>query len=326
MTRPDRRYLELAAKTAVKELLWYATCRHDQGERPNILLFATRRGGSTFAMELIAANRRVRSMDQPLELAGPFASAAQTVRVPNYRQGQITSLDEWSEPRLLSLMEDIFAGRVVINAPTRLWRNDVTFRSDRLVLKILDAKPVIDWFDANLDCQVVYLTRHPIPQSLSCIRNRWSLTAHAYLADEQFVAANLTPAALAAGHDAMRGGTELQRFIVNWALENVAPMRLLVHRPGWVHVRYEDCVADPGLTLEMLAERLGLSDLERMRAIVNRPSVSSRISTSEMRGTIKSGRGADVVSRWRDEVDVDDQRWCHRLLDTFEIDPTTVTG
>lgn len=326
MTRPDRRYLGLAAKAAAKELLWYVACRHEQGDRPNILLFATRRGGSTFAMELIAANRGIRSLDQPLELVGPSTTAAQTARVPIYRQGQITSLDESSERQLRSLMDDIFAGRVVINAPTRFWRGDASLRSDRLVLKILDAKPVIDWFDANLECRIVYLTRHPIPQSLSCLRNRWSLTSDAYLADHRFVEANLSADALALAHDTQRGGSDLRRFVVNWALENVAPMRLLGDRPAWIHVRYEDCVTDPGGTLDRLAGHLDLPDVDRMRATVRRPSVSSRISTSDTRSTIESGRATEVVSRWRDEVDVADRQWCDHLLETFGIDPAIVTG
>lgn len=326
MTRPDRRYLRLAAKTAAKELLWYATCRHEQGDRPNILLFATRRGGSTFAMELIAANRGIRSLDQPLELLGPSTTAAQTARVPIYRQGQITSLDESSGPQLQNLMDDIFAGRVVINAPTRFWRGGALLRSDRLVLKLLDAKPIIDWFDDHLDCQIVYLTRHPIPQALSCLRNRWSLTAHAYLADHRFVESNLSTEALTWAHDTVRSGSELRRFVLNWALENVAPMRLLGSRPDWFHLRYEDCVIDPAGTLDRLAGHLDLPDIDRMQAIVTRPSVSSRISTSDTRSTIESGRASEVVSRWRGEVDAADRRWCDDMLETFGIDPATVTG
>ena len=326
MTRPDPRYLRLATRTAAKELLWYATCRHQQGDRPNILLFATRRGGSTFAMELIAANRGIRSLDQPLEIHGPSITAAQAARVPVYRQGQITSLDESSEPQLHKLMDDIFAGRVVINAPTRLWRGGAPVRSDRLVLKILDAKPIIDWFDAHVDCQIVYLTRHPVPQALSCLRNRWTLTSQAYLDDHRFVEANLSAGALALAHDTVRSGSDLRRFIVNWALENVAPMRLLGDRPHWFHVRYEDCVTDPTGTLDRLAAGLDLPDVDRMQAVVTRPSVSSRMSTGDVRSTIESGRASEVVSRWRDEIDAADRRWCDDLLRTFGIDPAIVSG
>lgn len=324
MTRPDRRYLRLAVKSAVKELLWYATCSHEQGDRPNVLLFATRRGGSTFAMEMIGANRGVRTLDQPLELVGEFPTAAQSADVPMFRQGQMTSLDPWTEERLGHAVQRMLDGRSVANAPTRVWRSDVERRSNRLVLKITDAKPIIEWFDDRFDCQIVYFTRHPIPQSISCIRNHWSLTVDAHLRDPDFVAANLSDAAVAAAHDVMTGDDELQQFVLNWALENVAPLRALPERPEWVHVRYEDCVTQPDAVMSVLAERLHLDDSERMQAISSRPSVSSRRSTAGDRQRIASGRSAELATSWRDRIDADAEQRCNRLLDTFGIDPAAL--
>ena len=113
-------------KSLMKELLWYLTCVHQQGPEPNILLFATRRGGSTFLMELIAANRGIRSIDQPFEMTAAFPTAAQVADMPLFEDGQMTSLDERSARRLHALTERIFAGEVVINAPIRVWRRSHT--------------------------------------------------------------------------------------------------------------------------------------------------------------------------------------------------------
>ncbi len=109
MSRPDPRYLGLAARSFAEELLWYLTCVHEQGSEPNILLFATRRGGSTFLMELIAANRGVRSIDQPFEVSSKFATAAQVADLPLFEDGQLSSLDERSARRLQSVTERIFS-------------------------------------------------------------------------------------------------------------------------------------------------------------------------------------------------------------------------
>lgn len=324
MTRPDRRYVRLAARSFGKELLWYLTCDHEQGPEPNILLFATRRGGSTFLMELIGANRGVRSLDQPFEMSATFPTAAQVADIPLFEDGQLTSLDERSARRLQALTERIFEGKVVINAPSRVWRRDVERRSDRLVLKITDAKPLIGWFAETVPCDIVYLTRHPIPQSISCLRNDWTLTAGAYLRDDRFIEANVSDGALALAHDVMRTGTPLQQFVLNWALENVTPMRLLPEHPGWLHVRYEDCVTRPDLMVETVARRLRLTDLLRMNATVNRPSVSSAMSTGETRRLIEEGQAADVVTRWRRGLDDGTEAWCNRLLETFGIDPQVV--
>lgn len=324
MSRPDSRYARLAAKSFAQELLWYFACDHEQGSEPNILLFATRRGGSTFLMELIGANRGVRTLDQPFEMSAAFPTAAQVADIPLFADGQLTSLDERSSNRLQSLTERIFEGKVVINAPTRVWRRDVERRSNRLVLKINDAKALIGWFAETVPCDVVYLTRHPIPQALSCLRNDWTLTVNAYLGDAQFVEANLSDRALALAHDVMHNGNALEQFVLNWALENVAPMRLLPDNPTWLHVRYEDCVTNPTLMVDTVASRLRLTDLERMHATVNRPSVSSSMSTEETRRLIEGGQAADVVTRWRRGLDDGIEVWCNDLLDAFGIDPQVI--
>jgi hypothetical protein len=275
-------------------------------------------------MELIAANRGIRSIDQPYEMSSEFPSAAQVADMPLFEDGQLTSLDERSARRLQSLTERIFAGEVVINAPARVWRRDVERRSDRLVLKILDAKPLIGWFNDTVPCDVVYLTRHPIPQAISCIRNGWTLTAAAYLRDQRFVEANLSEAAVALAHDVMRSGTPLEQFVLNWALENVAPMRLLPEHAAWTHVRYEDCVIDPAGVLDTVAARLRLTDRERMRATLQRPSVSSGRSTDETRQQIKRGDAAEGVFRWRRDLEDGTETWCNQLLETFGIEPTSI--
>jgi hypothetical protein len=324
VSRPDRRYVQLAAKALGKELLWYLTCDHEQGPEPNILLFATRRGGSTFLMELIGANRGVRSLDQPFEMSAQFPTAAQVADMPLFEDGQLTSLDERSARRLQDLTERIFAGKVVINAPTRVWRKGVERCSDRLVLKITDAKPLIGWFAETVPCDIVYLSRHPIPQSISCLRNDWTLTVGAYLRDQRFIEANLSDDALALAHDVMRIGSPLQQFVLNWALENVAPIRLLPEHPDWLHVRYEDGVIDPVGMVDRVAAHLRLTDLDRMHATVNRPSVSSGMSTEQTRRMIEDGRAADLVTRWREGLDDGTEAWCNRLLETFGIDPESV--
>lgn len=324
MTRPNRQYVVRSIRAAAREAIWFAMCQHEQGNDPNILLFATRRGGSTFAMELIAANRGIRPMNQPLETQSRNLTLGQSLEIPRFNQGQITSLDGHNAERMSDLMVKIFSGEVVINAPTKFWKSNVDMKSNRLVLKITDAKPMIDWFDTNVDSQIVYLTRHPIPQSLSCIRNDWTLTVDAHLNDPAFVETNLSDVAVALAHDVMRGDNTLQQFVLNWALENVAPMRVLADRPAWVHVRYEDCVTNPEDTLALLADRLHLTDLDRMRGVLAQPSQSSRRSTEATRADIEAGRGADTVTRWRDSIDDDDERRCNELLEAFGIDPRTV--
>lgn len=309
----------LAARSLMRELVWYFGTVKRSGTDRDILLFATRRGGSTWAMELIGANRRVRPLNHPLEVLSRKITPAQMVELPKFDRGQITSLDESDAEVLHRFVSRLLSGEFAIGAPTRFWQRGYDYTADRVVLKITDAKAVIDWFDDNFAVDIVYLTRDPVAQAISCIRNQWTLTTRAYLRDEVFVQRYIGDN-LGFCHDAMSGGSLLEQFAMNWFVENVAPLRLLTDRPAWTHIRYEDCVIDPEATLARLADRLGLHDMERMRRNVTKPSRSSRISTTQTVNDISEGRAAATLARSRGEVDTDELRRIRAMAERLEID------
>jgi hypothetical protein len=322
-TRPEATYVRATARSLVREVVWWAACRHRPGPDRDICLFATRRGGSTWAMELIAANRGIRPMNQPLETLSRNLTLAQAFEVPRYPLGQITSLDERQAEGLHRYLKRLFDGEVVVNAPVRFWRSGFERVSDRTVLKITDAKAVIDWFDHTLDVDIVYFTRHPVPQALSCIRNGWNLTTDAYLADAAFCERRLGTAE-GRCRDLAAQGTELERWVLNWAVENMAPLAHLADRPHWTHVRYEDTVLRPEEELQRLAERLNLRDVVAMHRRLQKPSVSSHASSASTRADIRRGDAGAVAYGWRKHVDAEDLVRSARVLELVGIDPSVV--
>lgn len=307
-----------AAKSLAKEVLW-STLRHRQGSDPNILMFATRRGGSTFVMELIAANKGIRSIDQPFSVFSPNMTPAQYRRMPKFPHGQLVDLDDRRERELKGYTEGILAGQLPVNAPLRFWRRDFDFVSDRIVVKVLGANSLIEWFSGSFPVKVVYLSRHPIPQALSCLRNKWNLTVDAYLTSERFVSAHLSPEALEMARQVLRDGSRLQQFVLNWGLENMVPLAALPDHPEWVHVTYEDTVLHPESTLDRLAERLGLHDRAAMDKVLTRASASRKNSTEGTNAAIASGQRDQLVEGWKRHVDDDEERRCFEILETLGI-------
>jgi len=322
-TGPDLTYVKAAGRELLRETVWWATTRHRRGDRRDICLFATRRGGSTWCMELIAANRGVRSMNQPLETLSPNLTLSQALELPRFPHGQITSLSGPSAAAMERFVGRLLDGTLVVNAPTKFWRPGFRVRTDRVLLKITDAKAVIGWFDEHFDVDIVVVTRHPVAQALSCIRNAWTLTSDAYLADPAFCEANLGDAA-GRCHDVARSGSELERWVLNWALENVAPLRMLPSHPQWLHVRYENAVTDPDRELERMATALQLDDVEAMRTVLRRPSGSSSLSMGGTRNAIGRGDREAMVNGWRAKVDPADLVAAGRVLEGVGIDPLSI--
>src|SRR4051794_23121888 len=168
VVRPDSAWMRYAVGVAVKETIWKATTSHRQGAKPNICLFATPRGGSTWLMEIIGSEPRVRYLHEPF--ASWFGLPAQVRKMPKYECGHpVRFSSDQEEQTFAAYTELLLSGRATVNARWDFWKSGYTFRSDRLVLKILEAKALIDWFDSHFDIQVVLLTRNPVATALSQI-------------------------------------------------------------------------------------------------------------------------------------------------------------
>lgn len=306
-------------RAVVKESIWLAV-RYRPGPKPPIALFCTRRGGSTWLMEIIGANRGVLPLNQPLEILTPNLTPHQYKRLPKFDLGQIVHPDPDQERELRAYTDDLMAGRIRVNAPHAFWRRDFQFRTDRLLLKIVDAKPMMDWFDAAYRPDIAYLVRHPVPQAMSCIRNGWSTTTKAYLRNEWFrdeVVAD--PRLVTYANRLDETGSELERFVLNWVVENLYPLRVLADRPRWLALSYEECVTDQDAVLRRVGEHFDVGDTERMRAAALRVSRSSGLSGDDSVSAIRSGDRQEQVSGWVARMSPDDTARVAAVLDAFGI-------
>jgi hypothetical protein len=306
--------LKLACKQLAKEVVWLLS-RHAPGAQKDICLFSSRRGGSTWFMEVIASNRGVRYIDQPFSLYR--FSPGHLGRLPVRHHSQFASLPGRTEEQFSAFVRDLLAGTVQVNAPWEVWHPTFHWRTHRVVLKILAAKPLIDWFDRTFDVHIVYSTRHPIPTALSVMRNGWGLTVRSYLQDEQFASNHLNDRQLDYAWDLLRAGTPLQQHMLNWAVENLVPLRLLPKRPQWLYASYEEALLAPEETLERLETTLHLPDRDRMFRQIGTASRSTRKLVSATRAQ-DDARGA--LASWRKHVTEEDERVAFEVLDRFGID------
>ncbi len=306
-----------ALKELVKEAIWFSMTRFEQGEKKSIFVFTSRRSGGTLLTEVIAAGRGIRSIAQPTSIY--TASSWQIRYLPIVEMGELISLDGEAEQRLRAYFAKILAGTLQVNAPWKFWEKDFSFTSQRLVLKVGSGKALIDWIDQEYPVHIVYSTRHPIPMALSVIRNGWGSTAHAYLDNKAFVAKYLGRKTLSGCRDVLENGSLLEKHVLNWGLENLAPARLIPQRPDWLFVSYEELTLFPEATVERLAGALDLTDAAKMLKKTRTPSQTSGFSTRRTRELIRKGAGRSLVSGWRTEVTKDEERRCLELLEPLGV-------
>jgi hypothetical protein len=310
--------LKRELRSLYKESVWALT-RHRPGLQRDICLFATRRGGSTWLMEVIGANKGVRALDQPFSSTTGTLTSSQFRAMPKFDGGMVVALDADQEAALRAYADRVMRGEVPVNAPTRFWTKGFDFRSNRLVLKITDANSIIDWFDATYDVDIVYLARHPIPQALSCIRNGWTLNVGPFLRSRAFRERYLDEDLIDyADHIASRG-SDLERFVLNWTLENIVPMQLLDDRPRWTFLSYEQCVVEPHSVVRQIARGLGLDDIDAMDEAVRSASRSTGLSSDLTVRGIRARDAELLVGGWRQTVDPEQEKRLMRIVERFGI-------
>ena len=316
-TGQEQNSLRSAGAQLIKELVW--ACVRFRPTKQPICLYASRRSGSTLLMQMISTNRGVMFSDQPFGLYS--IGSANVNRLPVFAYSQIACPDDDEEAILRNYIRRLIDGRIRVNTPWKFWSRDFHCFNDRICLKITDAKAMIDWIDQEFDVSTVVLTRHPIAQALSVSENHWLTTGKGLLKNSGFVARWLTSELEAKCWDLYRRGTELEGRMVDWALENLVPLRLLPDRPGWLFVSYEDLIVRTPEVIECLATRLQLDDREAMARQIARPSRSTRRASSQERQRMIQEQSRDrLVDSWRARISSEDLRACFRVLDRFGID------
>ena len=263
-------------------------------EKP-IVVFATRRGGSTLLMEMIASQPGVDFVAEPLTLwrYHPYFN-----RLPHPPRGRFISLSQEQARQVRSYFEDLLTGRIKAFNAWNPFHPTWSFRVHRLVVKLLGANTLIDWLAKGFEIEVLYLLRHPVPVGLSCLRLNWG-SERARFADE-----------------VLAKGSSLEKFVLEWCLENFYPLQVYKERP-WLVLTYEEVISRPKHVSELICSRFGLPDPERMARMVGCPSRMTFFADSRQ-AIVKQGSQA-MLGRWLKWVSQEELRRVQEILDVLGL-------
>jgi len=317
-------YVKRALRELAKIIIWqYASWHRQDMNKKNICIFASRRSGSTLLMQILAANRGVTFSDQPFSLF--TASSENLNKLPICESGQIISPDSEERALLREYIAGVFDGQIKANMPWKIFSKDYSYISDRIVMKITAAKSIIGWIDEQFDVETVILTRHPIAQALSVLRNQWLPTHKAFLRNQIYVDTYLDSAQLKFCWRLKSVGSDLEKRVLDWCLENLPMIRLMDVRPKWLYVSYEDLVRNTEMILKMLALQLDLKNIDQMCKKADAPSRSTRVgSTLSTRRKIQLQDADYLTERWKIKVSDSEEAACFEILGTLNIDLYTL--
>lgn len=317
--------MKLHARLLLRDAIWHFANRHRQGSRPNIAIFGSRRSGSTLLMQVIASNRGLKSVDQPCSVFS--ASAHQVRQLPIRDCGQMHHLNEQEKEILRAYFTAIVAGDLHVNEPWRFWARDFWWRSDRIVFKLTDAHGAATWLTETFGWQPVILLRHPLSQALSVMNlnlkkdpGGWHSRAPGFFRSDAYCRSYLDDRQVARCHDVWARGTDLDRHVLGWVLENLPLLRIMETHFEWSFVSYEAMVLEPEAVVQALAEALGLEAEATMLARIGERSRSvRRLSQEDRQRAIREGDREALLRSWR-RLPADDEARSFALLEAFGID------
>jgi hypothetical protein len=190
--------------------------------------------------------------------------------------------------------------------------------TNRLLAKILHGgEGQIARLAERCNARVVLLLRHPIPVSLS---------REVYPRLDAFLESDysnyFSPDELDYGRHILRSGSDLEKGVLDWSLQNAVPLRSV--QEDWLVISYEELVLRPGPVIGRLADSLALRDQHRLEVNLAKPSATVRKSDAATIAMFDDGRAERdpwwLVTRWREKVDEDEERRLMEIPARFGID------
>ncbi len=286
--------------------------RYRQGKAKNILLFANRRGGSTIMAHLLTVDPGTRIIDQPFDLF-PYPGREEKLAlkrslIPDKPASQFIHLHDQEIPQVLDYVDKLMKGYYPAF--------DHYVNGKRTLLKIVYASPLMDFMAEHFPVHIVYLNRHPIPQALSVVRNQWEITAYPYLQTPEFSSQFLSDTQVQFGLKLLERGSELEKAVLNWCLENHYPLHHA--KAPFLHITYEELLLNPDIIVNLLSRELEIKNRPKMFEVLGKPSVSYQFSEGSTNQAILKKDTQYLLNGWQSKVTEEQKAQVQQILDVFE--------
>ena len=297
----------------LKYLLKSISNIHIQGDKGNIFLFATPRGGSTWLMEIIASQPGMKYFDEPFNIR---RDNVKTVNVFNDWADLMP--DSCDKELIIKHLKNLESNKIRHMNPPPFRKNHRVFTS-RIVYKIHELEHLIDEIKDEFNGYILYLLRHPIANTIS----RHVFPRLNYFIDSDFYNDNyLTVDQIQEIRKIIDNGTEFQKGIVSWCYENIIPLTSS-HRSDFCFVTYEELLLNPEKTCKLMMEKLNLSDLNSMLKSIGDPAMNIMMSNNDTLDIIKNtdftNKNLKLVKKWKSRVSEQEEDQAFEILELFGL-------
>ncbi|MSP43824.1 MAG: hypothetical protein EXR08_10775 [Alphaproteobacteria bacterium] len=287
---------------------------HRQGKLPDIFIISVPRTGSTFLMEVLGAQPRMKTLDEPFSMNYPHT----------HRE---LGVDNWPDAVMLRNRKEIYGRYVdrlckgqISDFKSPVWSRNGRFFTTRNTLKILHAgEDLIPWFEERFDCMIVLLIRHPIPTVLS---HEVHPRVDCFLRQPE-MRALFSDSHIRFAERILASDSQYDRGVLDWCLQYYPAFTHGI-KPSWTVISYEDLSVEAIGAVKYLEQRLQLSPTRNLEQIIGEPSVSTVQSDAETVAFFKSGKPSQsrhyLIEKWRERLEPGREARTFEILDGMGLD------
>ncbi len=287
--------------------------RYKQGGKKNIILFSSRRGGSTIFAQLLSSEPKTRYIDQPFDLTPDsiYKDELENHLPSTTLLSQFISVeDEQNKKTINNYLNRILSGGI-----PKLWKTH-NWPNNRTLLKVCNAISLANWICENYDIIPIAVLRHPIPQALAVIKNNWINTCKAYLENEAYCNNYLNNDNIDLGRKIITNGSLLEKYVLNWILENLP----VINNKLITKIYYEDLVLEPLTTIHTIVNIAKIEGKpEELLKIIQKPSFSKSFSDERTNQAIENGNKEYLINKWQEKITPAEKSTINHLLKSFGV-------
>ncbi len=302
----------------IREQIKYLPARifnfHSKSNKKDIFIFSSPRSGSTWLMELIASQKNIKYVDEPLHI--------------NRHKSYLTNIEpSWSfiysdsnrEGKFVNYLDKILKNKLFLGQQKfkHILQGEFDYFTNRKAFKILRAKDLINVFEMKFNIQVVYLLRHPIPVALSLIRENIEHRVVHYLNNDLYCQKYLSEELICFSNQIIEHGSELEIRILQWCLENLPPIKFFI-KENWVIVTYEDLVVNGEETINKLYNSLNLNEFQSLAEHLSQPSRTTE--DIKTKNKIINEDKTYLIRKWEKVITKEEKQKAFDILRKFDLE------
>lgn len=308
-------------KNSIKTLLKNLH-RHNKTE-PDIYIFTLPRAGSTLLAEILNTNSHSKLASESFALDKNNLQVLKKYFNYGFIAERYVDISEIDLQKVIRYYEDLSSGE---NWNSYYWSDILkpqhNFETKRTIFKTHKFTYYFDNLMSHFNSDFsIYLLRNPISHSLSRLNLGWANYIDLFAVSKK-INKILPEKAKIKINQVNNNGSQLEKFVVSWCLENYVFIRSYQEsrlQSNVFPVFYEQLIIDPENTIKKICVKINMEFNNRMLAIMDIPSSGITHSTKETEKQIILKNKNYLVNRWRERINADTKIQIKDILISFGI-------